>query len=145
MEVVSCGRGVEIPERVHFLQLDPARFDIGSAWGAMALCFCTRSTDGHLRQYAVQRVIDRPECWGVPFVVLLSADYVVEIVRDLIAALPRLKRDQYVGFVRENRPLMRRLRARATSYWDCYYRSVYQEKADYPGLVFLRSLEEWAA
>jgi hypothetical protein len=145
MEIVSCGRSVEIPERVHFLRLNPARFETRDVWGLIALCFCTRSTDGHLRQYAVQRIIGCPDCWVAPFVVLLSADYVVEIVRDLVAALPNLKRDQYVDFVRENRPLMHKLRARATSYWDCHCRPDYPEKTDYPGLVFLRALEEWAA
>lgn len=79
----------------------------------------------------------------MPFVVLLAGEYVVEIAADMVAHLPSLERGLYAAFVRENRDLMRLLRSRATSYWDCYHRHGYPDRKTYPGLVFLDHLESW--
>jgi putative transposase len=38
----------------------------------------------------------------------------------MVASLPTLERDIYAEFVRENRHLMRKLRTKATSYWNSY-------------------------
>ena len=142
--VTSCGRPAEIPGRVSFMGLDPNRVQEPGAAGLVTLCLCSRSTDGYLRQTALQRILPSNECWVVPFVVLLSAEYVVEMACDLAAALPNLTRQPYIDFVRENRPLMRTLCDRAISYWDCYYRAEYPDRAKYPSLVFLRELEFWS-
>jgi hypothetical protein len=143
-EVSSCGGPVEIPVRINFIGMSLDRINDTNASDVLACCLCTRSTDGYLRQAALQRIIHCAECWAIPFVVLLSAEYVVEISGDLVSALPDLAREPYANFVLENRPLMRKLRARAISYWDVYYRVQYPERSSYPGLVFLRSIESWA-
>ena len=70
---------------------------------------------------------------------------VVEIAADLTTALPKLDRATYADFVRANRPLLRLLRSRANSYWNCYYRRDYWDKSRYPPLVFLREIASWAA
>ncbi len=62
----------------------------------------------------------------------------------MIVALPALDRGLYANFVRENRAMMRKLRSKATSYWDCYYRTLYPDRGEYPGLAFLYEIERWA-
>jgi hypothetical protein len=52
---------------------------------------------------------------------------------------------EYANLVRENRNTFRALRDRATSYWNVYYRRLYPEKRDYPGLKALHQMEMWAA
>jgi cytidylate kinase len=59
--------------------------------------------------------------------------------------LPALDGPSLGVFVRENRPMMRVLRARATSYWDRYHRKRYPDRGTYPGLAVLRQLEVWAS
>src|SRR5204862_74491 len=111
----------------------------------MTRCLLTRSTDGYERQTALRSILTINEPWSIPYVVLLSGEYVVEIVSDIMDAMPALDRESYANFVRENRPLMKLLGAKATSYWDCYYRYAYPQRAAYPGVAFLHQLENWGA
>ena len=136
------GQIIAVPRRLHFVGLSEAKV---ANLSAAARCLATRATDGYLRQHALRSVIDQRESWVAPYVVLLLGEYVLEIVEDIHAALPRLDSSLYAQFVRENRQTMQRLRAKATSYWDTYHRRCYPAKRDYPGLSALHALEEWAA
>jgi hypothetical protein len=136
---------VQIPARFHFNQPPPARLDLDGEWQLAADCLASRSTDGYLRQAALRRILNAPQPWVIPFILLPAGEYVVEIAADLIAALPTLDRAIYSDFVRANRPLLRLLQSRATSYWNCYYRRDYRDKGRYPALAFLWEIESWAA
>ena len=105
------GGQVDIPSRLHFTKgaFELAHLDRLSV---PARCLLTRSTDGHLRQRALATIIDAPLAWVAPFVAFLLGDYVVEIVRDIEAALPSLDQAVYADFARENRQAMRLLRPR---------------------------------
>ena len=142
--LVVDGQNVYIPERLHFLGAEKILEEHGHV-SLVARCLLTRSTDGHLRQQALKSIIKHPEIWGIPFIVLLLGEYVVEIVNEILPSLPELDRPAYADFVRQNRPVMRVLRAKATSYWDAYYREAYPIRSSYPGLVALHQLETWAS
>lgn len=142
MEV--SGKTIYVPSRFHFLDT-VARADISHRAFPAAQCLLTRSTDGYLRQRALNAILSLREPWIAPFVVLLIGEYVVEIVLDIQASLPSLDREIYSNFVRENRGIMRTIRSKAVSYWDAYYRNRFPDRAAYPGLVVLRQLEEWAS
>jgi hypothetical protein len=142
---VVLGRPLLIPYRIHFVGIDEAWPQLRGKFSPAIQCLCTRSTDGHVRQAALRSVLCMDEPWAVPFVVLLACEYVVEIITDIVASLPTLKRSIYAEFVRENRHLMQRLRSKATSYWNCYYRGSYPDQSTYPGFVFLHRLETWAS
>lgn len=107
-------------------------------------CLRTRSTDGYERQAALRHILPLNEPWSIPFVVLLAGEYVVEIIYDILSSMPMLNSEAYIEFVRENRGMMRLLRSKANSYWDCYYRT-YPNRSAYPGLAFLHQLENWAS
>lgn len=143
--IFVLGREIIIPRRIHFLGIDVDRIQVKTECESITQCVYTRSTDGYMRQKALRHILRVNEPWSVPFVVLLSGEYVVEISEDLVSSLPTLNRDTYVNFVRENRPAMRLLRAMATSYWNCYYRYAYPIRSTYPGLAFLNQLELWAS
>jgi len=137
------GEDVNIPYRLHFIaDIDGAQD--GSQPSSFARCLISRSTDGHLRQRALRSILALQDPWIIPFIVFPVGEYVVEIVEDIQSALPTLHRDAYVNFVRENRATMTLLRARATSYWDSYYRRAYPDRRDYPGMAVLNELERWA-
>jgi hypothetical protein len=144
LQAVVRGRIVRIPARIHFINLDADKLQIDNNQLSIVQCLCTRSTDGYLRQSALRCLLNVAEPWAIPFVVLLSGEYVVEIIEDIVIALSTLDRDAYLNFVRENRPLMHLLKAQATSYWNCYYRRRFPDRSAYPGLMFLQEVERWA-
>jgi alanyl-tRNA synthetase len=137
------GRSAVIPYRIHFKGL--ADHEAIETISVAAVCLISRSTDGYLRQRAIRRILNVQEKWVAPYIVLPLGEYVDEISSDIFMSLAQLKRDIYAQFVLENRSLMRSLRARAISYWDCYYRASYPERRGYPALAALHGLETWAA
>ncbi len=143
IEVVISGKIIKIPRRLYFP--DPKQIKIGWLTSNKGLiqCLLSRSSDGYKRQEAIRQVIKISEPWAVPYIVLLSGEYVVEINAALVVALPVLDQPLFINFVLENRVLMRFLKAKATSYWDCYYRQQFPTKNTYPGLQFLHQLEKW--
>jgi len=136
---------VQIPARLHFNEPPLTELSPDRAVQLAIDCLISRSTDGYLRHAALRRILDAAQPWALPFILLPAGEYVVEIIADLVAALPALDRSLYADFVRENRPLLRLLRSRANSYWNCYYRRDYWDKSRYPALIFLREIESWAA
>jgi hypothetical protein len=133
-----------VPQRIHFRGVGATWPFPADAAGLVARCLCTRSTDGFVRHAAVRGLLERPEPWIVPFVVPLAGEYLIEVIDDLVAALPRMDIAAYVAFVRENRGLMALLNARAISYWNEYHRHLHPDRRTYPGCVFLARLEAWA-
>lgn len=139
------GQPVSVPNRIHFSRLElPHAEDRDQRWLAIQ-CLCTRSTNGYLRQRALRAIVNSTDPAAIPFIALLAGEYVVEIIDDILLALPAMDHDSYATFVRENRQLMQRIRAQATSYWNCYYRGRFPERGKYPGLAFLDEVERWAA
>jgi len=145
LEVVVQGLELRIPGRIYLRGSEAAPLRNSGPDSLVSQCLCTRSANGYLRQHALHRILHSSEPWVIPFIVLLAGEYVVEIIEDMTASLPSLHQESYANFVRQNRALMHTLRARATSYWNCYYRAAFPDKRTYPGLVFLHRLEEWAS
>lgn len=143
-ELDILGQCVRLPSRLRFPGVAATHVAIESM-PQPALCLVSRATDGYLRQRAVASLLGAEEAWAAPYVATLLADYVHEIVEIIHNGLSELNREVYANLVRENPTTFRTLRARATSYWDAYYRHLYPEKLDYPGLKALHEMETWAA
>jgi hypothetical protein len=142
--MLVSGRTIYVPRRFHFLDA-AKRAKVSDEASLAAQCLLTRSTDGYTRQRALNAVLNLRMPWIVPFVVPLIGEYVVEIIEDVQARLPSLDQGIYSNFVRENRDVMRTVRSRSANYWNIYYRNQFPDKADYPGFIVLRQLEEWAS
>ena len=141
-EIQLLGRSLLVPSRLHFVQeYLPGDTEQSSA---MAQCLMSRATDGHLRQSALRAILPVKEAWTIPFIALLIGEYVPEIIDDIKLHLPNLDRDAWTSFIRENRPMMRLLRSRSTSYWNCHHRTDYPDQRDYPAFIVLKQLEIWA-
>ncbi len=106
----------------------------------MAQCIRTRSANGFERQAALQEVLAINAPWSIPFVVALIGEYVIEIIDDIYAALPRIDRDLVAGFINDNPDFYKLTRARVMSYWDCNYRRQYQ-RSDYVGFKLMQALD----
>lgn len=142
--VIVRGHKVQIPRRLHFRKKRMEKLYALPALEPIVQCLLTRSTDGFERHAALRRLLTLNECWSIPFVILLAGEYVVEIIHDIVSSISLLDPAAYAAFVRENTQLMTLLRARATSYWNCYYRDRFADLNQYPGLVFLHQLERWS-
>ena len=143
IEAISGGETMRIPGRLRFLpEMLENRFEEAAPLAAQ--CLFTRSNDGYLRHRALKRLLAQSAPWTVPYIILPCGSYVVEITDDILAATPDFDQTIYAPFIRENRPLMRLLRAQATSYWNVYYRHRYPFQKQYPGLSVITALEHWA-
>lgn len=143
IEIILQGCYLRIPSRIHFIKHEELRNNLDIPEIHLVKCLLTRSTDGFQRQRALRDIIGLSEPWVVPYVILLAGEYVVEIAEELVQALPELDKQLYVNFILENRTLMRTLKAKAASYWNCYYRQKFPVKNSYPALLFLHQLEQW--
>jgi hypothetical protein len=140
------GQQVKILDRIHFQFQWPDELSLSviEKSSLQIQCLLTRSTSGYVRQIALTKIIVRNEPWVVPYVMLLAGEYVVEIAEIMFASVNGLDRDVYANFIRENRTTMSRLKSRAISYWNCYFRRRFPDRNSYPSLCFLNEVEKWA-
>lgn len=145
LQAAVLGDTIQVPYRIHFVGLDLCNLRVDDRLLPVIHCLCTRSTDGHVRQSALRHLLCLDAAWVIPYIAILASEYVVEITKDMAAALPTLNKGAYVNFVRENPSLIELLRQRAYSYWNCYHRASWPNRDEYPGLVFIHQVERWAA
>ena len=107
----------------------------------MAHCLFTRHHDGYVRERCLRELLGAPERWVVPYVALLLGEYVLELHALVAQRAEGLDAPAYRAFFAENPVLYGRTRARAVSYWNCYYRQRYPDRRLYPAL---RLLERFA-
>jgi len=141
-EILVAGERLHVPGRVYFPENAP---DPGlSAQQRLILaCIYTRHHDGHVRQRALERIVDTCEPWIAPYVVQLLGEYVVEVIRIIEERLPESYSATYGAFLDENPRFAFLTRQRAVSYWSCYYRRDYPKREDYPALKVIAKLESW--
>jgi hypothetical protein len=144
-DVVLDREVLAIPVRLYFpravLQAPPPDDDIAYT---MLLCLGTRHHDGFVREECVSKLLKRGYGWTVPFIVQLLGEYVVEITQVISDALPHVDMAPYVRFIAENEGYMETTGRRITSYWSCYYRHVYPERATYPPRIVFDYLKKLA-
>ena len=129
------GETLQIPYRLYY---DPARLrralseTQGVDHGIVA-CLGTRHYDGHVRQACLARIVDSDEAWLIPYIVQLAGEYVIEIVDDVARWIGTRDASALAAFARANPAYLATLSRRVTSYWNCYHRRAYPDRAGYPG------------
>ena len=126
------GEALHIPYRVYY-DAGRLRRALDKAQGVDRLvlaCLGTRHHDGHVRQACLARIVGSNDAWLTPYIVQLAGEYVIEIVDDVARWIGT--RDTS-AFVRDNPAYLATLARRVTSYWNCYHRRAYPDRADYPG------------
>lgn len=108
---------------------------------ALALCLGTRHWDGFIREECLRKVILVHRPWVIPFVIQLVGEYVIEIIRVVVASIQCFDRTGYRSFLLQNPEFIATTKCRAISYWNCYYRSQYPRREDYPGLRVIEEVE----
>ena len=141
--VAIDGEALRIPYRLYY---NPARLRdaLANARGIdqrILACLGTRHYDGRLRQECLARILDIDDAWLAPYVVQLAGEYVIEIVDDVARAIGMRVTPPLAAFARDNPDYLATLSRRVTSYWNCYHRREYPDRAGYPGTQVLRLLQ----
>ena len=145
---VSCGIGDEyetyllldsstgtIPARIYFIDDEKAYDKLEDKEEKLIYdCIFTRSCDGYVRQRHLRNILadDFPE-WCMPYILKLSAEYVVEIIDDIYRGLRTRDNTQFRAFCANNPYMFRRSYTRMVSYWNEFYRQECHRFHDYVG------------
>ncbi len=143
-QVEVCGERLTIPGRVYLDRqvLEAACPDCQSVLVDAVL---TRHHDGFVRAEALARLMASAPDWAPAYVVPPIGEHVVEIAEQIDGALVGADASAYRAFVRANPAFMTLTRQRVVSYWACYWRARWPDRADYPGARALARLDAMAA
>jgi hypothetical protein len=133
--VLVSGEPVFVPNRIHLIATAPSGQARRGIQGQIEQCFLTRSTDGFLRQKALRQILPLNQPWSVPFVIALIGEYVIEIIDDIYQAISSMEPAVIRDFLVSNPDFYDLIKARVTSYWDCYHRRL--QRGDYSGFKIL--------
>lgn len=143
---VNIGNDViNLAGRIYGAEIQPRNSSqpLSSTQHNLLSCYFSRSHDGYRREHYLRKIVGLDEVWVVPFVLQLVGEYVLDIV-ELIneQADTLLAMDSYRQFIKNNPEFISLLRARVSSYWNCYYREDYPVSCDYPGSLFVSRCEK---
>lgn len=143
-DIVVGGETLVIPYRQYDLPRKPS--GLGPEAQLVWLAWFTRNNDGEIRHAAVRGLFKRPEAWVAPFIVQLLGEYVIEISADIadfvdttVVSDPAWT-EVFRSFCADNPGFIELSRARATSYWNEYYRNEVSNQGDFPSLRALDTL-----
>lgn len=143
-DVSVAGERLCVPNRT-YAPVGLVRASISMPFGdapVFAACLGTRHHNGYLREACLRRLAGTRQIWTYPFVVALLGDYVIEITEIASAAVKQMNPVALAALARDNPSFIATTKARAISYWDCYYRSRdYRRHFDYPAVLALEQVE----
>lgn len=138
------GEEIKIPARIHSPETPPAAFaGLDDTERLILSCLYTRHNDGYIRQKHVEKLLASPHEWVAPFVIQLTGEYVIEILRAIESNLPLLTNERYARFAIENSAYITLTKAHMISYWNTYYRFEYPHFTDYPGYKIMQAFSPW--
>ncbi|MFL6636825.1 MAG: hypothetical protein ACJ8HJ_31410 [Massilia sp.] len=140
------GETLHIPYRLYY-DPDRLRRALDNAHGAdrrILACLGTRHHDGHVRQACLAQILDCDDAWLMPYIVQLAGEYVIEIVDDVARWGATRASAPLAAFARANPAYLATLSRRVTSYWNCYHRHAYPDRADYPGTRVVALMRPYA-
>lgn len=138
-EIKVAGERLLFFERVHF-KVKISEDEFLNLEGLILACLATRSTDGFLRELALNRVIRANENWTIPFVLALLGDYVIEILYVLERDFDLIDPTILLNYVTENLNHYDLVRSQMESYWDCNYRRIFS-KHEFVGFRIFQKIE----
>jgi hypothetical protein len=140
--VSICNELVYIPYRI-YSPVPKLPSQISDVQRAIIACIYTRHHDGFVREKSLTGLFDLNFSWVPPFVIQLVGEYVLEIVEQIYKHIEELDSSIYKKFANENENFIALIRARAISYWDCYYRWQNRKFQDFATFRVMNELGIW--
>ncbi len=106
-------------------------------------CIYTRHHNGFVREKYLGSLFGLTFSWVPPFVLQLVGEYVLEIVLLINEHIDELDPAIYNRFAKENDNFIALIKAKAISYWDCYYRRQNWRFRDSTAFQVLNGLGLW--
>ena len=138
------GERLHIPSRIYFPE--PAQaflFRLSKQQRVILACLYTRHHDGFVREKWLKQIINAEEKWTVPFVLQLTGEYIIEIIKFLSENVESLKREHYADFIKANSDFDIKTSQRILSYWECYFRGVSPVFINYCGYKTAKEIGLW--
>ena len=129
------GSMIQFPYRVYYVDDDELYHRFSSQEERLIYhCIFTRSCDGHIREKHLRAILeaDYPE-WCMPYILKLSAEYVVEILEIIYASMKSKDNSLFQAFCQNNPYMFRYYHNRMISYWNEFYRGQCYRYHDYVG------------
>ena len=129
------GSMIQFPYRIYFVDDDELYHRLSAQEERLIYhCIFTRSCDGHIREKHLRAIldVDYPE-WCMPYILKLSAEYVVEILDIIYVSLKDKDNLLFQAFCQNNPYIFRYYHNRMISYWNEFYREQCYRYHDYVG------------
>ena len=99
---------VEIPYRMYLLDVADAEYEkLSKTQKQILCCIYTRSCNGYIREKYLRKLLDMPlEQWGIPFIVKLCDEYVLEILEIMYSKLKERNNTDIQIFCFKNKALI---------------------------------------
>ena len=134
-KVIVNNETLAIPGRVYLTEMSYAGYTIVQQ--SILDCYYTRHSDGFIREKHLKQIISSRHEWVVPYVIKILGEYVIEILDVIYKELDNLDLAMYRNFIENNRDFYILTKQRVASYWNCYYRWLYENKSDYVGFKII--------
>ncbi len=125
---------VRIPYRIYISDAIQDILLLSQTQQVIYHCIFSRSHNGYKRQKHIEAILENELTdWCMPFVLMISGEYVVEILNVLYDKLYQKNNDNLKAFCRRNLQTFLYTHARMISYWDCFYRAEWYNYNQYIG------------
>ena len=139
-EVQFYGVLLHIPHRIYYNEPTlPQYKSLTEKQQLLINCLYTRHDNGFIREEKLKSIINScsKHSWIIPYLILLTGDYVIEILEVIKDNLDVIDKAEVKDFIANNPVLYNSLESHVVSYWNCYYRLEYPNKDDYAGFQIL--------
>ncbi len=126
---------IEFPDRVYLLDVTDTVYDtLSQVQKQILCCIYTRSCDGYIREKYIRKLLDMSfEQWTFPFIIKLSDEYVLEILKIIYSKLKERNNADIQSFCFENKESIKKSYSRMISYWNEYHREQEPDFRKYVG------------
>ena len=124
-KIYKVGNGyVKVPYRVYNNEVSLiSLYFLNERQKKILYCIYTRHNDGYIREKYLCKLLDMNlEEWVIPFIIMLSSEYVVEILDLIYEKLCNRNNTDIKDFCLQNKDIICKDYARMISYWNEYYR-----------------------
>ena len=132
--ILSDGTKIRFPYRIYCTDDDEVYLQLSDHEKLIYDCIFSRNSDGHIREKHIRNILMTDFAkWCFPYILRLSADYVLEIVIAIYDCLKKKDNISLQEFCRNNRKIVQTNYRRMYSYWCEYYRRKYPDFDTYIG------------
>lgn len=139
---------LQMPDRIYYASFSNKTLEsIPAIQKLIIAALFSRHHNGHLREQSLELLLTEPLPWVLPFIIQLSAEYILEINIKIAKSLDMLPQKAIGIFFKENPGYLDFTRQRMVSYWNCYDRNKpeYTWFADHPASKILSFYKECTA